>query len=461
MTIKVLPNNLYIALLLLITIGLGLCAIWSNAYGWVFVTMIAVSIACFVIVFATLLRCDATFEERYLQVNYGFISRRLSYNEIKKIGVVRKSVVIWHKSKWPWKIDMIRSKRNLFLTELRRRKDKPALLAEGRDTMREDKTLYIVVPCYKEEEVLPETATRLYNKMIALMEFGLCSIDSRILFVNDGSTDRTWSIIKELHREDPIFAGVNLSRNRGHQNALLAGLMVAKDYADVTISMDADLQDDIDAMDEMLEKYHAGCDIVYGVRSKREKDSRFKRGTANSFYRIMRGLGIEIVDNHADYRLMSKRAVEALSGYKEVNLFLRGIVPMLGFESDTVYYERAERFAGETKYPLKKMLALAFEGITSLTIRPIRVISVIGLLSFLVSIAFLVYFIADWVRGGTVAGWASTITSIWAIGGLQLLAIGIIGEYIGKIYLETKHRPRYIVEKILIDVGLSGEVKGE
>ncbi|MCL2574180.1 MAG: glycosyltransferase family 2 protein [Defluviitaleaceae bacterium] len=327
--------------------------------------------------------------------------------------------------------------------------------------MREDKTLYIVVPCYKEEEVLPETATRLYNKMIALMEFGLCSIDSRILFVNDGSTDRTWSIIKELHREDPIFAGVNLSRNRGHQNALLAGLMVAKDYADVTISMDADLQDDIDAMDEMLEKYHAGCDIVYGVRSKREKDSRFKRGTANSFYRIMRGLGIEIVDNHADYRLMSKRAVEALSGYKEVNLFLRGIVPMLGFESDTVYYERAERFAGETKYPLKKMLALAFEGITSLTIRPIRVISVIGLLSFLVSIAFLVYFIADWVRGGTVAGWASTITSIWAIGGLQLLAIGIIGEYIGKIYLETKHRPRYIVEKILIDVGLSGEVKGE
>jgi len=317
--------------------------------------------------------------------------------------------------------------------------------------MQKKKTLYIVVPCYKEEEVLPETASRLKEKLIGMMEFGLVSVDSRIMLVNDGSSDRTWDIIRQLHEDDPIFAGVNLSRNRGHQNALLAGLMVAKDYADVTISMDADLQDDIHAMDEMMEKYHAGCDIVYGVRSKRTTDSFFKRGTAQGFYRVMRGLGIEVVDNHADYRLMSKRAVEGLAEFREVNLFLRGIVPMIGYKSDTVYYERAERFAGETKYPLKKMLALAFEGITSLTIRPIRVISVIGLLSFLVSIAFLVYFVVDFMRGGTVAGWASTMVSIWAIGGLQLLAIGIIGEYIGKIYLEVKQRPRFIVEQVLIE----------
>jgi glycosyltransferase involved in cell wall biosynthesis len=312
------------------------------------------------------------------------------------------------------------------------------------------KILYIVVPCYKEEEVLPETAKRLAQKLEAMMEFGLASVQSRIMFVNDGSSDKTWDIIHELHESDPMFAGVNLSRNRGHQNALLAGLMVAKEYADVTISMDADLQDDIHAMDEMMEKYHAGCDIVYGVRSKREKDSLFKRGTARGFYRVMRLLGIEVVDNHADYRLMSKRAVEALAQYREVNLFLRGIVPMIGYKSDIVYYERARRFAGETKYPLKKMLALAFEGITSLTIRPIRVISVIGLLSFLASAVLLIYFIIDFARGGTVAGWASTVVSIWAIGGLQLLAIGIIGEYIGKIYLEAKHRPRYIIEQTLI-----------
>ena len=317
--------------------------------------------------------------------------------------------------------------------------------------MENKKTLYIVVPCYKEEEVLPETASRLKEKLIGMMEYGQVSVDSRIMFVNDGSSDRTWDIIRELHEDDPIFAGVNLSRNRGHQNAVLAGLMVAKEYADVTISMDADLQDDIHAMDEMVDRYHEGCDIVYGVRSKREKDSFFKRGTAKGFYRVMRGLGIEVVDNHADYRLMSRRAVEGLAQFREVNLFLRGIVPMVGFKSDIVYYERAERFAGETKYPLKKMLALAFEGITSLTIRPIRVISVIGLLSFLVSIVLLTYFIIDFARGGTVAGWASIVVSVWAIGGLQLLAIGIIGEYIGKIYMETKQRPRYIIEQTLIE----------
>jgi len=312
-------------------------------------------------------------------------------------------------------------------------------------------TLYVVVPCYKEEEVLPETAARLKDKLIGMMEYGLVSIESRIMFVNDGSSDKTWDIIRQLHEDDPIFAGVNLSRNRGHQNALLAGLMVAKEYADVTISMDADLQDDIHAMDEMIEKYHAGCDIVYGVRSKRATDSFFKRNTAVGFYRVMRALGIEVVDNHADYRLMSKRAVESLAEFREANLFLRGIVPMIGYKTDIVYYERAERFAGETKYPLKKMLALAFEGITSLTIRPIRIISVIGLLSFLVSVALLIYFIIDFARGGTVAGWASTVVSIWAIGGLQLLAIGIIGEYIGKIYMEVKGRPRYIIEQTLIE----------
>jgi len=310
--------------------------------------------------------------------------------------------------------------------------------------------LYVVLPCYKEEEVLPETASRLAVKMSGLIEAGKISPDSKILFVNDGSKDRTWEIICELNASNPIFAGVNLSRNRGHQNALLAGLMVAKDRADAVISMDADLQDDINAIDEMLHKFGQGFDIVYGVRSKREKDSRFKRITAEGFYKLMRTMGVDIVFNHSDYRLMSKRAIEGLEGFKEVNLFLRGIVPMIGYPSETVMYERAERFAGETKYPLKKMLAFAFEGATSLSVRPIRIISIIGLLSFLASFVLLIYFIIDYTRGGTTAGWASTIVSIWAIGGLQLLAIGIIGEYIGKIYLEVKGRPRYIIEKIVI-----------
>ena len=316
----------------------------------------------------------------------------------------------------------------------------------------ESKILYVVIPCYKEEEVLPETASRLADKLGGMIADGRVATQSRIMFVNDGSSDKTWEIIRNLHVDNPIFAGINLSRNRGHQNALLAGLMVAKDHADVTISMDADLQDDIHAMDEMLTKHNEGADIVYGVRSKREKDSFFKRRTALAFYRLMRAMGIEIVDNHADYRLMSKRALEGLAQFTEVNLFLRGIVPMIGYETAIVHYERAERFAGETKYPLKKMLALAFEGITSLTIRPIRIISVLGLLTFLISAAFLVYVVIDFVRGGTVAGWASTIASIWGIGGLQLLAIGIIGEYIGKIYLEVKQRPRYIVEQALINL---------
>jgi len=321
------------------------------------------------------------------------------------------------------------------------------------------KILYVVLSCYKEEEVLPETAARLKSKLAGLISCGQISAASKILFVNDGSSDKTWQIICALNAEDPIFAGVNLSRNRGHQNALLAGLMVAKEYADVTISMDADLQDDIGAIDAMLTEFANGHDIVYGVRSKRRADSLVKRSTAAAFYKLMRVLGVEIVPNHADYRLMSRRALQALDGFKEVNLFLRGIVPMVGFSAATVQYERAPRFAGQTKYPLTRMIAFAIEGITSLSVRPIRIISIIGLISFLASMAMLVFFIIDYIRGNTTAGWASTIVSIWAIGGLQLLAIGIIGEYIGKIYLEVKARPRYIIENVLVDGKISCDAK--
>lgn len=309
--------------------------------------------------------------------------------------------------------------------------------------------LYIVVPCYNEEEVLPETAKRLKAKMEALMEAGKISGKSKVMLVNDGSKDRTWSMIEELHQNDPIFSGVNLSRNRGHQNALLAGLMTAKNRCDMTISMDADLQDDIDAVDAMVEKYLEGCDIVYGVRSSRKKDTFFKRFTAEAFYRLMNFMGAETVFNHADYRLLSRRALEGLAEFKEVNLFLRGIVPMIGYTSATVEYERGERFAGESKYPLKKMLAFAMEGITSLSVKPIRYITFLGVLIFLVSIIMLIVFIVKWALGMTVAGWASVICSVWAIGGLILLALGVIGEYIGKIYLETKERPRFLIREVL------------
>ena len=309
--------------------------------------------------------------------------------------------------------------------------------------------LYLVVPCYNEQEVLPETSKRLKEKMESLMERNLISRDSRIMFVNDGSKDRTWSMIEELHEQDPIFAGVKLSRNRGHQNALLGGLMTAKEYADMTISLDADLQDDIDVIDQMVEKYYDGCEIVYGVRSARTTDTFFKRFTAESFYHMISMMGGEIVFNHADYRLMSKRALEEMAKYKEVNLFLRGIVPMIGFKTDVVTYERHERMAGESKYPLKKMLALAIDGITSLSTKPIRFIVFLGLLIFLCSIGMLIYSLVQHFLGHTSIGWTSLIVSIWAIGGLQLLAIGVIGEYIGKIYLETKARPRYIIEKVL------------
>ena len=310
-------------------------------------------------------------------------------------------------------------------------------------------TLYIVVPCYNEEEVLPETARRLREKLEQLMGEGKISPQSRVLFVNDGSRDGTWSVIQGLHGDCPLFSGVDLSRNRGHQNALLAGLMTAKDRADMVISMDADLQDDIHAVDAMVDNFHEGCDILYGVRSSRARDSFFKRTTAEGFYRVMNFLGAETVFNHADYRLMSRRALEGLAQFREVNLFLRGIVPLIGYNAGYVAYERGERFAGESKYPLKKMLSFALEGITSLSTKPIRYITLLGFLVFLVSILMLIYSIVRWAHGDTVIGWASVICSVWAIGGLILLALGIIGEYIGKIYLETKARPRFLIREVL------------
>ncbi len=313
--------------------------------------------------------------------------------------------------------------------------------------------LFLVIPCYKEQEVLPETSARLKRKMQQMIEQNRISPASRVVFVNDGSTDKTWEMIQELHKEDRLFSGIDLSRNRGHQSALLAGLMTVKDIADVTISMDADLQDDIDAIDQMLDQYFNGCDIVYGVRSKRQTDTFFKRFTAESFYHLMRWLGADIVFNHADYRLMSQRALQGLSQFKEVNLFLRGLVPLVGYRSGIVTYERHERFAGESKYPLKKMLAFAVEGITALSTRPIRFISQLGVGIFLFSIFMLLYFLLRYFTGNTVTGWASIAVSVWAIGGLQLLAIGVIGEYIGKIYLESKSRPRYIIEQFLHEEG--------
>lgn len=309
--------------------------------------------------------------------------------------------------------------------------------------------LYVVVPCYNEEEVLPETSRRLKEKLRSLIAAEKISSRSRILFVNDGSKDRTWELICKLHKEDAVFSGLDLTRNRGHQNALLAGLMFAKEKCDMAISMDADLQDDVDAVDQMVEEYCAGCDIVYGVRSSRKKDSFFKRFTAEGFYRVMNFLGAETVFNHADYRLMSRRVLEGLSQFQEVNLFLRGIVPMIGYRSGTVEYERGERFAGESKYPLKKMLAFAMEGITSLSVKPIRYITLLGFLIFLVSIIMLITFVVKWALHMTVVGWASVICSVWAIGGLILLSLGVIGEYIGKIYLETKARPRFLIREVL------------
>ena len=311
--------------------------------------------------------------------------------------------------------------------------------------------LYLAIPCYNEEEVLRDSAKKLLDKFDSMMAVGKITSDSRIVFIDDGSKDKTWQIISELHHENPIFQGIKLSRNRGHQNALLCGLMTLKDKADAVISIDADLQDDINVFDEMVAKYEDGCDVVYGVRSKRETDTFFKRFTAEAFYKILNKMGAKVIFNHADFRLMSRRALEAFSHYKETNIFLRGMVPLIGYKSDIVTYERFERLAGESKYPLKKMLALAWEGITSLSIQPIRLITWLGLIIFLISLGMVLYTMVLFFIGATVSGWASTLCSIWALGGLQLFAIGVIGEYIGKIYLESKHRPRYIVEKFLED----------
>lgn len=309
--------------------------------------------------------------------------------------------------------------------------------------------LYIVVPCYNEEEMLPITAQALLKKLDSLIALGRVSKQSRIMFVDDGSKDKTWEIIEKLSNAAPAFVGIKLSRNRGHQNALLAGLMTAKDRCDITVSMDADLQDDVDAVDRFLDEYEKGAQIVYGVRSSRDKDTAFKRNTARMYYRTLEHLGVEITYDHADYRLMSREALEGLARFKEVNLFLRGLVPMVGYKSATVKYVRNEREKGESKYPLKKMISFAIEGITSLSVKPIRFITFLGIFVFLVSIILLIRFFVIWCMGKAVAGWATIVISIWGIGGLQLLAIGIIGEYIGKIYLETKQRPRYIIEKDL------------
>lgn len=314
------------------------------------------------------------------------------------------------------------------------------------DVINNPEILYIVIPCYNEEEMLPITIKALKDKMNSLIALKKISGQSKVMLVDDGSKDKTWEIISNLNNEYSFVTGIKLSRNKGHQNALLAGLITAKDRADIVISMDADLQDDINAIDGMLEKRAEGCDIVYGIRSSRKKDSFFKRFTAQGYYRLLKIMGVDIKYNHADYRLMSKRALEGLEKFKEVNLFLRGIVPMIGYKSDTIEYERNERVAGESKYPLKKMLGFAFEGITSLSVKPIRLITTLGVFIFTVSIILIIYFLVVWLAGKTVQGWTTIVLSLWALGGLQLLAIGIVGEYIGKIYLETKERPKFIIE---------------
>ncbi len=317
--------------------------------------------------------------------------------------------------------------------------------------MKKDSILYIVVPCYNEEEVLKITTKKLKTKLNNLIKEKIISKESKVMYVNDGSKDKTWELIEEISNKEELFTGISLSRNRGHQNALLGGLLTAKDYADVIISMDADLQDDINAIDEMLEKYYDGNDIVYGVRSSRKKDSLFKKLTAEGFYKFMLMMGVDIVYNHADYRLMSKRVVEELSNFKEVNLFLRGIFPIIGFKSDKVYYQREKRVAGGSKYPLKKMLSFAFDGITSFSVKPIKMVLNIGIIIFVISLIMIIYSIIRKAIGATVAGWTFIVCSIWLISGIQMLSLGIIGEYIGKIYSETKQRPRFIISKNLLN----------
>ena len=307
--------------------------------------------------------------------------------------------------------------------------------------------LYIVIPCYNEEAVLPITAPLFRDKLLSLTQQGKISPDSRVLFVNDGSRDNTWNLICQLAKEDAHFKGICLSRNRGHQNALLAGLMEAKDKCDITISIDCDGQDDINAMDAMVDEYLSGAEIVYGVRSKRDTDTFFKRFTAESFYKLMKWMGADTVYNHADYRLVSSRALKEFANFKEVNIFLRGMFPLVGFKSTCVYYERHERIAGESHYPLKKMLALAFDGITSLSIKPIRIITGLGVVISLVAFALIVYALVSYFTGNVVSGWASSLIVTCFLGGIQLISLGVIGEYIGKIYMETKARPRFIISE--------------
>lgn len=307
--------------------------------------------------------------------------------------------------------------------------------------------LYMVIPCYNEQEVLPKTAPLFLQKLEQLVQDGKISNDSRILFVNDGSKDKTWEIISNLAGSDPHYQGISQSRNRGHQNAVLAGLMEVKDQCDITISIDCDGQDDINAMDEMVDAYLDGCDVVYGVRSRRDTDTFFKRFTAEGFYKVLNAMGVEVVFNHADYRLMSSRVLQAFAEFKEVNLFLRGMVPLVGFKSTSVYYERHERIAGESHYPLKKMLALAFDGITSLSIKPIRLITLCGVIVSMLSFAGILWALIASLTGNTVAGWASLACLVCFIGGMQALFLGVVGEYIGKIYMEVKARPRYIISE--------------
>ena len=305
--------------------------------------------------------------------------------------------------------------------------------------------LWIVIPCYNEEQVLPLTAPLFLQKLRDLSGRGQISENSRILFVNDGSADRTWEIIRELAAQDEHYIGICQSRNRGHQNAVLAGLMEARGRCDITISIDCDGQDDINAMDRMVEEYMKGAEVVYGVRAKRDKDSFFKRFTAESFYKLMKALGAEVVFNHADYRLISARVLEHFADFEEVNIFLRGMVPLVGFPSATVSYDRAERLAGESHYPLRKMLALAFNGITSLSVKPITMITSCGIVFSLIWLVLMIWAIVEAILGNTVAGWASTVCIICLLGGIQLISLGVLGQYIGKTYLETKHRPRYII----------------
>ena len=305
--------------------------------------------------------------------------------------------------------------------------------------------LYMVIPCYNEEDVLPITCDMFKAQMDKMISDGQVSAASKIMFVNDGSKDKTWEIIDSLSKKDNMFCGLSLSRNRGHQNALLAGLMEARKECDIAISIDCDGQDDISVMSDMVENYADGCDIVYGVRSSRETDTFFKRFTAQSFYKVLDKMGVETIYNHADYRLMSKRALDAFADFKEVNLFLRGMVPLVGFKSTSVYYERNERLAGESHYPLKKMIALAINGITSLSIEPIRMITTFGFIVSLIALVLIIWTLVSFATGNAVSGWASTMIVILFMGGVQMLSLGVIGEYVGRTYLETKHRPRFII----------------